>query len=112
MDVFDIVTAANHPTPEQGGPCATCAFRPGTEANQTAHTVALARACVEGLEAFQCHEHPGLCRGWIAAANLRGVPESEEDRRYCEMQAAVAGILSDAIRHGVVADRAAGLTRP
>ena len=44
----DAVIAANHPAPEQGGPCATCAFRPGTEANLSPHTMQLARLCVEG----------------------------------------------------------------
>lgn len=62
---FDAVCAAEHPAPESGGPCATCAFRPGTEANTSWHTVMLAKFCVEGRTPFDCHEKPQLCRGFI-----------------------------------------------
>jgi hypothetical protein len=74
---FDLVEAAAHPSPEDGGPCSSCAFRPGTEANRSAHTVLLAKLCIEGGRMFSCHERPGLCRGYIAAANLRGLPFDE-----------------------------------
>lgn len=87
----DAVIAASHPSPEAGGPCATCAFRPGTEANLTETTITLARLCVEGMRPFQCHETPQLCRGYIAAANLQGVPEGDEAVKW----AAVCGIAAD-----------------
>lgn len=86
----DAVLAAQHPSPEQGGPCATCAFRPGTEASETEHTAVLARLCVEGGRQFWCHEKTQLCRGWIAAVNLRGVP-------FNEMAGACADYLGDAV---------------
>lgn len=89
----EVVMAAEHPTPENGGPCATCAFRPGTEANQTEHTVMLAQLCVEGGRSFDCHEQPQLCRGFIAAINLRGVPEGKAAERW----AVVAGDAADLI---------------
>ncbi len=97
----DAVTAAEHPSPEAGGPCATCAFRPGTEANTTPHTVELARLCVEGFRHFYCHEQPRLCRGFIAALNLRGVPETDDDRKWAEIAGHAADILSDAIHLAV-----------
>lgn len=93
----DAVVNAKQPSPECGGPCATCAFRPGTEANQTPHTVTLARLCVEGLRYFDCHERPGLCRGYIAAVNLRGLPETEEDKRWAECCSMAADVLGLAI---------------
>ena len=74
----DAVLAATHPSPEAGGPCATCAFRNGTEANLTEHTQILVRACVEGMRLFHCHEKAGLCKGYIAAANRRGAPTASE----------------------------------
>lgn len=104
---FDAVCAAEHPTPKDGGPCATCAFRLGTQANQSAYTTMLAQLCVEGITPFDCHERPQLCRGWIAAVNLRGVPESSEDRRHMEASRLAAEILADAIEVGAAADRAA-----
>lgn len=87
---FDAVLAAEHPSPECGGPCATCAFRPGSEASASEHTVALAKACVEGGKYFRCHEHPALCRGWIAAVNLRGLP-------FDDAAGLAADLLGDAI---------------
>lgn len=74
----DAVMGAEHPAPEEGGPCATCAFRKGTEANGAEHTTTLVRLCVEGMRPFLCHEKAGLCRGYIAAANLRGAPTPSE----------------------------------
>lgn len=100
----DAVLAAEHPSPDSGGPCLTCAFRPGTQANRTEHTMALARACVEGLEPFFCHEQPQVCRGFIAAANLRGAPQDDDDRRWMDANRAVADLLSRAIAHGKAAD--------
>lgn len=104
----DAVMAAEHPTDENGGPCATCAFRPGTEANRAWWTTDLARLCVEGFRTFHCHEHPRLCRGFVAAINLRGVPQDEDDKRWCEVAGHAADMLSDAIRVGAEADRSAG----
>lgn len=100
----DAVMAHTHPSHEDGGPCAGCAFRAGTEANSTPHTVALARACVEGIRPFYCHENPGLCRGWVAAVNLNGMPENDEQRRWQEVNAHAADMLSDAIAAGRRAD--------
>lgn len=93
----DAVIAATHPTPDAGGPCATCAFRPGTEANSTAHTLTLARMCVEGVTPFQCHEQPQLCRGWISAVNLRGQPLNDDDRRWCEVNRLAADVVGQCI---------------
>lgn len=74
----DAVMDAEHPAPQDGGPCSGCAFRKGTEANKADHTTTLVRLCVEGMRPFLCHEKPGLCRGYIAAANLRGAPTASE----------------------------------
>lgn len=90
----DAVLAAKHPAPENGGPCATCAFRPGTEANQTTHTMDLARLCVEGFRHFHCHEKPKLCRGYIAALNLRGAPVTEDDEKWSIVAGHAADLLS------------------
>jgi hypothetical protein len=100
-----IVAAANLPSPESGGPCATCAFRKGTEANASAHTTELAALCVEGLREFHCHEKPQLCRGFIAAANLRGVPQDEEDRHWMEVAGEAADILAMCIERAVEAQK-------
>lgn len=45
--------------------CATCAFNPGTEANQS-HTPIKAKLCAEIPEAFLCHEETEeiCCAGW------------------------------------------------
>jgi hypothetical protein len=96
---FDAVLAAQHPSPEQGGPCATCAFRPGTEASRSEHTVVLARLCVEGGREFHCHEKAQLCRGWIAAVNLRGVP-------FDDLAGACADWLGDAIEEAAALEPA------
>ena len=93
----DAVESAKHPSPEAGGPCATCAFRPGTEANRSAHTAELARLCVEGFRFFYCHEQPQLCRGYLAAINVRGVPESEDDRRWSDVCGIAADLIADCI---------------
>ncbi len=107
MDVSpacDAVMAAEHPSPEDGGPCATCAFRPGTEANRSAHTVELARLSVEGLRPLYCHEQAQLCRGYVAAVNLRGVPQDDADRRWCEVAGFTADILQRCIASAVLAE--------
>lgn len=93
----DAVLAAEHPTPELGGPCATCAFRVGTEANRTPRTMALARLCVEGFRYFYCHESEQLCRGYIAALNVRGVPANEDDERWSVVAGEAADLLGDCI---------------
>lgn len=118
MSLTDVPSAASdavllgvHPSPEHGGPCATCAFRPGTEANRTEHTISLARLCVEGLRRFHCHEQPRLCRGFIAAINLRGVPQVEADERWSAVAGYAADLLADAIAAGKAADEAAGVGR-
>lgn len=101
----DAVLAAEHPSHADGGPCGGCAFRRGTEAEQTPHTVALARACVEGLRPFYCHEHPGPCRGFVAAVNLRGVPDDEMERRWQEANAVLADVLWESIAAVAKADQ-------
>lgn len=102
----DAVLAATHPEPECDGPCATCAFRPDTEANQSEHTMELARLCVEGIVPFHCHERPQLCRGFVAAVNLRGAPETDEDRKWRECAAFAADVLGQCIRSAVEAQEA------
>lgn len=93
----DAVMAATHPLPEDGGPCATCAFRPGTAANQAPHTRQLVNLCVEGFREFHCHERPQLCRGFIAAINLRGVPASDDERKMAEVAGCAADVLYMAV---------------
>lgn len=105
------VEGAEKPAADAGGPCATCAFRPGTEANGTDYTVTLAALCVEGFREFGCHEHPRLCRGYIAALNLRGVPSGEEDRRWSECAGWLADQLSNAIISAVEAENIAASMR-
>jgi hypothetical protein len=107
----DAVIAHTHPAPERGGPCGTCAFRAGTEANQTWHTMEMARLCVEGLVPFYCHEQPQVCRGFVAAVNLRGVPETEDDKRWAEVNRLAAGLMADAIAAGKRADEEAAARR-
>lgn len=94
----DAVLNADQPSHEDGGPCHDCALRRGSEASQTAHTVELARLCVEGIRPFYCHVHPGVCRGWVAAVNLRGAPQDEDDRRWMEVAAHAADVLGMCIR--------------
>jgi hypothetical protein len=94
----DLVVAASHPDPSAGGPCLTCAFRPDTEAHRSEYTWTLARLCVEGGRPFHCHEQPQLCRGFIAAINVRGVPQTEEERRWSEMAGCAADLLGDCIQ--------------
>lgn len=101
----DAVMSSEHPTPERGGPCATCAFRPGTEANATASTVELARLCVEGMRLFHCHEKTQLCRGFVAAVNLRGVPSDEDDQKWAEVAGFAADVLGDAIDDAKASER-------
>lgn len=108
----DAVVAAEKPSPEDGGPCATCAFRVGTEANVTEHTMTLARLCVEGFRTFHCHETPQLCRGFIAALNLRGTPATEADKSWAVVCGEIADSLHDAIRNAAAADVAANITKP
>lgn len=102
-----VVANGDHPSPDAGGPCATCAFRNGTDANKTEHTMELAALCVEGLRPFYCHEQPQLCRGFIAAANLRGVPQDEEDRKWSIVAGDAADILATAIGRAVEAQEEA-----
>lgn len=49
---------------------------------------ALATLCIGGLDPFYCHEKTQICRGWIAAVNLRGVPENKAEvaRRWAELK--------------------------
>lgn len=60
--------------------------------------MALAVACVEGLQLFHCHVHPGLCRGFVAAVNLRGVPKTKADRKRAKVAGLLVDMLSDVIR--------------
>lgn len=106
----DAVMAADHPSHVNGGPCATCAFRRGTEANCTPHTMELARLCVEGGRPFYCHEHPGLCRGFVAALNLRGAPETEDERRWSVVAGEAADILAECIGIAKAADEGDAIT--
>lgn len=108
IEACDAVIAAPHPGPDAGGPCATCAFRSGTEANRTPRTMQLARLCVEGGREFMCHEKPQLCRGFIAAINLRGIPDDEEARRWC----AAAGMAADVLAACIEAARAVAAVDP
>ncbi len=103
----DAVIAAIHPSPENGGPCATCAFRVGTEANQTWHTMALARLSVEGGRMFHCHERVQLCRGFVAALNLRGAPQDEDDRNWAVVAGHAADMFTQCIDAAVAADAVA-----
>lgn len=109
----DAVLEAEHPSPADGGPCATCAFRKGTQANQTAHTIVLARLCVEGMRSFYCHEAPQLCRGFIAAMNLRGVPpdDDEDAKRWQAVNGMAADLYAKAIAVAREADEQAA-SRP
>ena len=57
--------------------CATCAFRPGSAANQSESTVADIWHCVGNLESFMCHHKVGdaseptqPCRGFAQAQGL------------------------------------------
>lgn len=100
----DAVIAAEKPSVVDGGPCETCAFRSGTEANQTEHTLLLAKLCVEAVTPFHCHEQPQLCRGFIAAVNLNGVPLTEDARRFQQAAAFAAEVLAEAIAEGVKAE--------
>lgn len=111
-EACDLVLAANHPSPEDGGPCVTCAFRPDTEANRTPHTWTLARLCVEGAREFRCHEKPQLCRGFVAAINVRGLPETEDEARWVQVSGMAADILQRAIEAGIMAERAAAKSEP
>jgi len=106
----DIVMSAEHPPHEQGGPCSECAFRAGTEANRTPHTVELARLCVEGFRRFDCHVHRHLCRGYVAAANIRGVPETDDDKKWAIIAGDAADILSECI-HRASADDLEAMSR-
>lgn len=96
---FDLVVEDDHkPSDDAGGPCATCAFRKGTEANRTSHTVELAKFCVEGISPFDCHEHKRLCRGWIAAVNLKAQVGDMDDKKIaaCRLAAELFGRCIDA----------------
>lgn len=42
--------------------CATCAFRPGTEASKSANTLLKAQLCALTGELFLCHEHNATAR--------------------------------------------------
>lgn len=110
-EAFTIIATAAHPSPAEGGPCATCAFRQGTEANGSEHTTMLAMLCVEGVSPFRCHEQPHLCRGWIAAVNLLaadgGLPDDEASRRHRYVCAMASDVLGAAITNAADADRAA-----
>jgi hypothetical protein len=77
--------------------CATCAYRPGTEASKCERTLVKAKLCLISGELFLCHEDPAriaICRGWhdAFAARLRA-GKLEEDPKLREM----AEKLSDAI---------------
>lgn len=109
IDIADIspacalVIAAPHPSPENGGPCATCAFRPNTEPNLSPHTMMLAALCVEGFREFHCHEDRSqLCRGFVAALNVRGELDDDE-RERADALGEAADILGDFIADAAAA---------
>ena len=104
MTAFEAVEAAIHPDECDGGPCHDCAFRKGSVANGTLHTRMLAQACVDGLVPFYCHINPGLCRGFVAAVNLVGAPETEDEKRQCEAAKMLADVLALAIAAAKEAD--------
>lgn len=58
----------------------------------------LAKLCVEGLVPFDCHEKAQLCRGFIAAVNLRGAPTTRTERRHAEAAKSAAEMLGLVIR--------------
>lgn len=105
----DLVMSREHPPYSAGGPCHDCAFREGTEANASQHTVMMARLCVEGFRQFDCHVHPGICRGFVAALNVRGVPETEEERRWQEVTGAAADLLAECVAAAKAEDEAVAL---
>jgi len=91
--------AHKHPSPENGGPCHGCAFRKGTEANRDDVTQTMIRLCVEGMRTFDCHMTPGLCRGYIAAANLRGVPTTAKDKKRADVCGTAADLIAGMVGH-------------
>lgn len=69
------------PEVREDGCCATCAFRQGTAANQSAPTVADAMTCTTELDRFYCHEGVTddtkplkVCRGWAQAVKFKVGP--------------------------------------
>jgi hypothetical protein len=60
---------------------------------------------VEGLRPFHCHEKPQLCRGYVAAVNLRGVPADESDRMHASECGFAADVLGELIERAAEADR-------
>ena len=64
--------------------CATCAYRPGTEASRDETTLLTARLCAIAGEPFFCHEEQvshgeerqEVCAGFLAAVEAQG-PEPE-----------------------------------
>jgi hypothetical protein len=68
--------------------------------------MALVVACVEGLVPFYCHEKDQLCRGFVAASNLRGAPKNRADKRHAKAAAIVAEVIAQAIAFGKAADGA------
>ena len=54
---------------------------------------------------FDCHEKPQLCRGFVAAVNLRGEPKNEDDKRWCFVAGHAADILGRCIDAAAQAQR-------
>lgn len=91
------------PSPERGGPCATCALRVGTDANQASVTMLTVELCLMSGEPFYCHEHNRVCKGWIAAANAiacdgEAVPDFQ--RRVAAVALDQLGDCIDTLREG------------
>lgn len=62
--------------------CATCAFRPGTEASRSELTLVKAQLCLISGTVFHCHEAPGWepCAGYLAALPAhQNEPEWRQD---------------------------------
>ena len=112
---MEAVIDAEKPAPDAGGPCATCAFRAGTEANRTMHTMLLAALCVEGVTPFDCHEHPRVCRGWTAAVNLKAqageVSDDPEAVKYRQAMCDGADIIAMCIAAAKAEDEKAHAAR-
>jgi hypothetical protein len=80
------------------GRCATCAFRPGTDANGSAATTMAAVKCILEQTPFECHERPGkLCAGFAALLDVTAEPIEAPWEHVCG--------ASDMERGGIPAER-------
>lgn len=80
--------------------CATCAFRPGTEASRDPTTLLMARLCLLGGDIFQCHEIERAgepCAGFLAAKIALPEPPGWQQ----QTSAAMLDLLAEAVAHPV-----------